>query len=75
MTNLTSELIFTIAALAICLTLGVFSYHRHTRPHDKLSPRLVPWIIIAIACLATSFMLLVHLVNMFGIETGGRSRF
>jgi len=66
------EITYTLMGLAATVLLGIFSYHRHTREHNKLSPRMVPWIIIAMACLATSFMLVVHLVNVLGFETGGR---
>ena len=69
---MTPELTTTFFALAACVGFGLFSYKRHTREHNELSPRMVPWIIIAMASLATSFMLCVHLVNLFGFETGNR---
>jgi len=69
---MTPEITTTLIALVVCISLGVLSYHLHAREHNKLSPRMVPWIIIAMACLATGFMLVVHLVNLLGVETGGR---
>ena len=69
---MTPEIIYYLLGLAACLGFGAFSYRRHTREHNELAPRMVPWIIIALACLATSFMLGVHLVNLIGFETGGR---
>lgn len=66
------EIIYTVLALAACASLGLYSYNRHTREHNELAPRMVPWIIIAMGSLATSFMLVVHLVNLFGFETGNR---
>jgi len=69
---MTPEITITLIALALCMGGGVLSYHLHAREHNKLSPRMVPWIIIAMACLATGFMLMVHLVNLLGVETGGR---
>ena len=69
---MTPEITYTLLGLIACLGLGAFSYRRHTREHNELAPRMVPWIIIALACLATSFMLGVHLVNLIGFETGGR---
>ncbi len=66
------EIIYTVLALGACISLGLFSYNRHTREHNELAPRMVPWIIIAMGSLATSFMLIVHLVNLFGFETGNR---
>ena len=69
---MTPDILYTLLALIACLGLGILSYHLHTREHNKLQPRMVPWIIIAMACLATRFMLIVHLINLFGLETGRR---
>jgi len=69
---MTPEIAYTILGLTGTILLGIFSYRRHTREHNELSPRMIPWIIIAMACLATTFMLVVHLVNVLGLETGGR---
>lgn len=66
------NIIYTFTGLIACVALGLFSYNRHTREHNKLSPRMIPWIVIAMGSLATSFMLVVHLVNLFGFETGNR---
>ncbi|MBL4871226.1 MAG: hypothetical protein JKX72_09755 [Robiginitomaculum sp.] len=67
-----ANLLYAILALAACVSLGLFSYNRHTREHNELAPRMVPWIMIAMGSLATSFMLVVHLVNLLGFETGNR---
>ena len=69
---MTPNILYTLLGLIACLSLGILSYHLHTREHNKLQPRMVPWIIIAMACVATSFMLIVHLMNLFGLETGRR---
>jgi len=69
---MTANILYTLLGLVACLCLGALSYHLHTREHNKLAPRMVPWIIIAMAFLATSFMLFVHLINLFGLETGRR---
>ena len=66
------DLTFTLIGLAACVALGLFSYRQHTRENNSLKPRMVPWILIAMACLATTFMLAVHLVNVLGLETGRR---
>ena len=63
---------YTLIAIVFTVGFGLFSYRRHTREHNSVKPRMIPWIIIAMACLATTFMLAVHLVNLFGLETGGR---
>jgi len=38
--------------------------------HDKLKPRMVPWMLIFLACVSTGMMIVVHLVNLMGFETG-----
>lgn len=68
--TITNDLLGTSIGLAACVIIGVFSFRRHFAKHDKLKPRMVPWIIISLAAIATGFMLLVHLVNLLGIETG-----
>ena len=64
------DLTLTLAAIAGCALLGVIAFRRHFARHDKLKPRMVPWMIISLACLATGFMLVVHLVNLMGFKTG-----
>ena len=64
------DLTYTLIALALIASLGLVAFNRHFAKHDKVKPRMVPWMIIALACIATSFMLIVHLVNLIGIETG-----
>ena len=70
--ELNTDLILTLSGIVLCAVLGALSYKLHTRENNSVKPRMIPWIIIAIGCLATLFMLLVHLVNLFGFETGGR---
>lgn len=67
---MTPDIIYTLLGLIAVLGLGAVSYRLHTREHNELAPRMIPWIIIAMACVATSFMLIVHLLNLFGLETG-----
>ncbi len=64
------DMIITIAALLFCAGLGVFSFRKHFAEHNELTPRMVPWMLISLACIATFFMLFVHLVNLFGLKTG-----
>jgi len=64
------DLTVTITGLIICICLGLVSFRRHFAKHDKLAPRMVPWMIICLGCVATGFMLFVHFVNLFGFQTG-----
>ena len=68
--NISNDLLATSVGLATCVLVGIFAFRRHFAKHDKLKPRMVPWIIISLGAIATGFMLLVHLVNILGIETG-----
>jgi len=68
--NISNDLLATSVGLAACILIGILAFRRHFAKHDKLKPRMVPWIIISLGAIATGFMLLVHLVNILGIETG-----
>ncbi|MDG1142650.1 MAG: hypothetical protein P8H55_00940 [Hellea sp.] len=67
---MSNDFIITLSCLALCVLLGIFSFKKHFARHEKLKPRMVPWIIISLGSIATAFMLFVHLVNILGIETG-----
>lgn len=64
------DLTYSLIALACVVTLGFVSFQRHFAKHEKLKPRMVPWMIIALGCISTGFMIVVHLVNLMGFETG-----
>jgi len=64
------DLLFTLSALALFAGIGFFAFRKHFAEHNELTPRMVPWMFISLACIATIFMLVVHLVNLFGLETG-----
>lgn len=61
---------FTIMGLAVCAGLAAFGMWRHFRKTNALKAPLIPWMLVSMGCIATSFMLIVHLVNLLGIETG-----
>ena len=65
-----NDLKFTLLALCVCAALGTISFKRHFAKHDKLKPRMVPWMLICLACVSTGVMIVVHLVNLMGFETG-----
>jgi len=64
------DMILTLVALTVCVLLGIFSFRRHFAEHNELTPRMVPWMFISLACIATIFMLVVHLINLLGLKTG-----
>jgi len=61
---------YTLIALVVVALLGAVCFQRHFAPHDKPKPRMVPWMMIFLACIATGMTLIVHLVNLLGFETG-----
>ena len=65
-----TDLKLSLLALFFCVLMGAVAFKRHFAKHDKLKPRMVPWILIFLACIATGMMILVHLVNLMGFETG-----
>jgi hypothetical protein len=68
------DLLPTALALAFAVALAVFSGWRGSRPPDFVKgPRLVPWRWIMILSGAVALYLAAHLLNLFGLETGGRT--
>jgi amino acid transporter len=67
------SLTVTLAILIPAGLLFALSFWRSALPADPLRPRLMPWRAIMIFSGAVALLMLVHLVNLFGIETGGRT--
>ena len=64
------DLFLTSLGLVFCVVLGAFAFIRHFKKHAEFKTRMIPWIVISLGAIATGFMLLVHLVNLLGLETG-----
>jgi len=60
--------------MALCASLFVFAAWRSGRPADPARVRMIPWMMIVIICGAVFMLLLAHVFNLFGIETGGGLR-
>lgn len=61
----------TLAALVGSLALTVFAGWRGARPPDfRRGPRMMPWRPLMAAAATAVLLLLVHLVNLFGVTTG-----
>lgn len=67
---LDQHLLLTLAALAGCAVIAVLSFRRHFTPTDRY--RRINWMIVCLACVAVAFVLVVHIVNLAGFETGRR---
>lgn len=66
------DLILTLSGIAICAVLAAIGIRLRFRESTDIRPYRMPWMIIALFAIAVGFMLFVHLVNLFGFETGGR---
>jgi len=67
-----TDLTLTLTGLVFCALIGIFSFYKHFQKRDSFKAPIIPWILPCLAALATGFMLMVHLVNLMGIETGRR---
>ncbi len=68
--SIQNDIALTFFGLVICAAISIFCFRRNFAEHNELEPRMVPWMVICLAALATGFMLVVHLVNLLGITTG-----
>jgi hypothetical protein len=66
------DFILTLSGIALCAVLAFFGIRLRFREKTDIRPYRMPWMIIALVAIAVGFMLVVHLVNLFGFETGGR---
>lgn len=64
------DLILTLAGLVSMLVLGIVANWRAGLPWNDLKPRRVPWGLVMIFAGFGFVILLVHLVNLAGLETG-----
>lgn len=67
------DLTVTIAVFAIAGALFAFGSWRSAQPADPLKPRLIPWRPVIIISGVVGLLMLVHLVNLLGVQTGGRT--
>lgn len=62
--------ILTLGGMLAMAVLGFVANWRAGLPWDDLKPRIVPWRIVLIFSGFVFVVLLVHLVNLAGVETG-----
>ncbi|NNE59088.1 MAG: hypothetical protein HKN36_13355 [Hellea sp.] len=60
----------TLIGLLACALIGVFCFYKHFQKRESYKAPIIPWIIPTLAALATGFTLIVHLINLMGVETG-----
>jgi cytochrome b subunit of formate dehydrogenase len=70
--SFSDDLTLSLIGLTLCVGLGVLGFRNHFAEKTNIRLHRPPWMIIALASLATGFMIIVHLANLFGFETGNR---
>jgi Kef-type K+ transport system membrane component KefB len=70
------DLTLTIIAATAFLILAVFCGWRGARPINVLrGPRMVPWRPLMMVCVVGLMLMLVHLANLLGVQTGDQQRY
>lgn len=70
------DLTATIATAVVLLLLAVLCGWRGARPSNVLKgPRMIPWRPLMMVCVVAFMLMLVHLVNLLGVETGNQTRY
>ena len=64
------------AAAILFLILAVLFGWLGARPINVLKgPRLIPWRPLMMICVVGLMLMMVHLVNLLGVQTGGQTRY
>lgn len=70
------DLPLTIAAAAVFLILAIVCGWLGARPINVLKgPRMIPWRPLMMACVVGLMLMVVHLVNLLGVQTGNPPRY
>ncbi len=70
------DLPLTAAAAAVFLLLAVLFGWLGARPINVLKgPRLMPWRPMMMVCVVGLMLMMVHLVNLLGVQTGNQPRY
>lgn len=70
------DLPVTAAAAILFLILAVLFGWLGARPINILKgPRLIPWRPMMMICVVGLMLMVVHLVNLLGVQTGGQTRY
>ena len=61
----------TLAIMAALVAFGLFSAWRGARPPNlQRGPRLMPWRFLMLLSAGMALLMLVHVVNLLGFQTG-----
>ncbi|MFN4288177.1 MAG: hypothetical protein ACK4E3_06750 [Brevundimonas sp.] len=69
------SLAHTLIALALSLGFTLWCAWRESRPPDLIrGPRMLPYSLLMVLGLGLTVMLVIHLLNLAGLDTGQRTR-
>ena len=66
----TTDLILSLVTLVICVIFIFIGIRGRFAEKTNIRPYRMPWMIIALIAIALAFMVVVHLVNLMGFDTG-----
>ena len=66
------DLLISSIALALCAVLAVLGMRNNFKEKMDFRAYRPPWMVISLGSIAVGFMLVVHIVNLLGFETGNR---
>lgn len=66
------DLWISSVALVICASLALLGMRNNFAEKHDIRPHRPPWMIIALGSIALGFMIIVHIANLLGFETGNR---
>lgn len=66
------DLTISLIAVAICAGLAVLGMRNNFKEKHDIRPHRPPWMVISLGSIAVGFMVVVHIANLLGFETGNR---
>lgn len=67
-----NNLLISFIALAICAGLAILGMRNNFAEKHDVRPHRPPWMIISLGSISVGFMVVVHIANLLGFETGNR---
>ncbi len=62
----------TLALMAAGVAAAVGCGWMGSRPKDYLKPRMIPWTVLMLTFAVFVLVLVIHLLGLFGMNTGGQ---
>jgi len=66
------DLLISFIALFVCVGLVILGFRQNFKEKTEFRRVRPPWMLIALAAISIGFMVIVHIVNLLGFETGNR---